>query len=115
MSGMSTTSQGRLPPPPEGPPLITLIVKHKVPSLNQLFAMNPWQRKKERYRSQCAVMSALKAGVEDLSTRGETCGEELFFWKTHYDTLAFYLTTMKSSRKESYSKRKSSKKKMNAQ
>lgn len=47
---------------PDGLPReIRLTVRHKVPSLNRLFAMNPWQRKKEKEKTQTAFMSALRA------------------------------------------------------
>lgn len=47
---------------------IKLIVRHKVPSLNRLFAMNPWTRKKEKEQTQAAFMSALQASGADSST-----------------------------------------------
>lgn len=46
---------------PDGlPGEIRLTVRHNVPSLNRLFAMNPWQRKKEKEKTQAAFMSALQ-------------------------------------------------------
>lgn len=45
-----------------------LSVLHPVPSLNALFAMNPWQRRKEKLATQRAFMSALQAsGVDSLT------------------------------------------------
>lgn len=38
---------------------IKLVLKHPVPSLNKLFAMNPWQRKKEKQKTQVAFHGAL--------------------------------------------------------
>lgn len=38
-----------------------LTVKHRVPSLNRLFAMNHWQRHREKKETQLAVQCALKA------------------------------------------------------
>ncbi len=46
-----------------------LIVRYPVPSLNRLFAMNPWQRKKEKVATQNAFMSALSAIENGSATR----------------------------------------------
>lgn len=40
---------------------VKLVVYHPVPSLNKLFAMNPWQRRKEKKTTQCAFRDALSA------------------------------------------------------
>lgn len=40
---------------------IVLFVRHHTPSLNKLFAMNPWQRKREKEETQRAFVSALRA------------------------------------------------------
>lgn len=38
-----------------------IVVRHKVPSLNELFSMHPWSRYKEKRSTQVAFLSALKA------------------------------------------------------
>lgn len=38
-----------------------IVVRHPVPSLNRLFAMDPWQRRREKIATQCAFASALSA------------------------------------------------------
>lgn len=38
---------------------LKLVVRHPVPSLNRLFAMNPWQRRREKLATQSAFASAL--------------------------------------------------------
>lgn len=108
---MSNISSARLPQQPQGPPWIELRVKHKVPSLNQLFAMNPWQRRKEKQRTQAAVLSALKAAAEDSLIHERTFTAEQSLLKTHYNTLQSYIMTQRSSPKELSRKRKSEKKK----
>ena len=40
---------------------IRLVVRHPVPSLNRLFAMNPWQRRREKLATQAAFAFALSA------------------------------------------------------
>ena len=42
---------------------IRLVVRHPVPSLNRLFAMNPWQRRREKLATQAAFASALSASA----------------------------------------------------
>ena len=44
---------------------IRLVVRHPVPSLNRLFAMNPWQRRREKLATQSAFASALSASGLD--------------------------------------------------
>ena len=44
---------------------IRLVVRHPVPSLNRLFAMNPWQRRREKLATQGAFASALSASGLD--------------------------------------------------
>ncbi len=41
---------------------IRLVVRHCVPSLNRLFAMNPWQRRREKLATQAAFASAWSSG-----------------------------------------------------
>jgi len=48
----------------EGKPYLKLVVFHRVPSLNRLFAMNPWERREEKVRTQNAFMSSLQASGE---------------------------------------------------
>jgi hypothetical protein len=48
---------------------VKLTIKHPVPSLNKLFSMNPWQRKREKEQTQRAFMSALQASGAGLLTR----------------------------------------------
>jgi hypothetical protein len=47
---------------------IRLVVRHPVPSLNRLFAMNPWQRRREKLATQGAFASALSASGLDCAT-----------------------------------------------
>lgn len=103
---MTTTSSAKLPRQPEGPPWIELRVKHKVPSLNQLLAMNPWQRRKEKQKTQAAVLSALKAAESDLSTHEQTFTAEQSSLRIHYNTLLSYTMTQRSSPKELSRKQK---------
>jgi hypothetical protein len=42
-------------------PIIKLVVRHPVPSLNKLFAMNPWQRRREKRDTQIEFVSVLLA------------------------------------------------------
>jgi hypothetical protein len=44
---------------------IRLVVWRLVPSLNRLFAMNPWQRRREKLATQAAFASALSASALD--------------------------------------------------
>jgi hypothetical protein len=48
---------------------IKLVVQHPVPSLNRLFAMNPWQRRREKIATQAAFASALSASGLDSAIR----------------------------------------------
>jgi len=48
---------------------IRLVVRHPVPSLNRLFAMNPWQRRREKLATQGAFASALSASGLDSAIR----------------------------------------------
>jgi hypothetical protein len=48
---------------------IKLVVRHAVPSLNRLFAMNPWQRLAEKRATQYAFMYALSVFGESSATR----------------------------------------------
>lgn len=47
---------------------INLVVRHRVPSLNELFRMSHWQRTKEKKATQAAFKSALRAIEGGLST-----------------------------------------------
>ena len=40
---------------------IRVVVRYPVPSLNRLFAMHPWQRRREKLATQAAFASALSA------------------------------------------------------
>lgn len=44
-----------------------LVVRHPVPSLNRLFAMNPWQRRREKQLTQNAFAYALRDSGADYS------------------------------------------------
>ena len=48
---------------------LRLVVRHPVPSLNRLFAMNPWQRRREKRATQGAFASALSASGLDSAIR----------------------------------------------
>jgi hypothetical protein len=48
---------------------LRLVVRHPVPSLNRLFAMNPWQRRREKLATQSAFASALSASGFDPAIR----------------------------------------------
>lgn len=50
-------------------PSIKIVVLHPVPSLNKLFAMNHWQRSRERKATRAAFMSALRATAKDSLTQ----------------------------------------------
>ncbi len=47
--------------------MFKLTIYHKVPSLNALLSMNPWQRKKEKVATQDAFLCALRALGDDFS------------------------------------------------
>lgn len=71
---------------------LKLIVRHPVPSLNKLFAMNHWQRHKERNQTQLALLSALQVSAKDLSIQTTLLeGQNTLLMAC--DTLASYLTT----------------------
>src|SRR6266446_10128875 len=74
------------------PDSLRLIVRHKVPSLNVLFSMNPWQRRKEKIATQHALLSALKvsAGASSIPI---TCAEN--FLSMLSGTLQQFLGTEK--------------------
>lgn len=71
---------------------ITLVVAHPVPSLNTLFAMSHWGRKRERDKTQAALLSALSATATDSSTRTTSAQNTL---SMACATLASYLATRK--------------------
>lgn len=48
--------------------LCKMVIYHTVPSLNRLFAMNHWQRRREKKATQAAFLSMLKASGADSST-----------------------------------------------
>jgi hypothetical protein len=104
---MTATSPAKLhPQQPEGLPWIELRVKHKVPSLNQILAMNPWARRKEKQRTQAAVLFALKALENDSLTRELICTVDQNTLKTHSNILHSYMTTQRSSPKAQSRKKK---------
>ena len=80
------------------PTTLTLNVYHPVPSLNKLFAMGHWQRKKEKEATQRAVLSALQVAESGFSTQTTLPPSIL---STACDTLASYMTT---ARQISYTK-----------
>lgn len=82
---------------------IKLVVRHRVPSLNELFRMNPWQRRKEKQETQSAMLSAYGAFDHDFATRTIFAQNTL---STACDTLARFLTT---AHKTSHSQSASSK------
>lgn len=47
---------------------IKFVVRHPVPSLNKLFAMNPWRRRREKKSTQTAFAYALRDSGFDSST-----------------------------------------------
>lgn len=55
-----------IPIPPEG---ISLFVKYVPPSLNRMYAMNPWGRCRERRLAQRSFSLALQSAAFDSSTR----------------------------------------------
>lgn len=58
---------------------------YKVPSLNALFAMNHWQRRKEKQKAQAAFMSALRHSAQGSLT---PITSPQNFWSIAADTLA---------------------------
>ena len=48
---------------------LKLVVHHTMPSLNRLFSMGHWQRRKEKLSTQAAFASALKATGLDSATQ----------------------------------------------
>ncbi len=74
---------------------IVLNVKYSVPSLNKLFAMNPWGRHRERKKAQAALLSALRdaGSVCSTLTISQEAAKAL---STAYDTLVCYMAIPQS-------------------
>ena len=94
---------------------LTIQVDHQVPSLNKLFSMNHWGRKKEKDITQLAVLSALNHSAHGFST--QTISSEVrSILSIASDTLGSFMTTGKqtsrsrSRKKKSPTKRKSKRK-----
>ena len=68
---------------------IKLVVRHRVPSLNVLFAMSHWQRTKEKKATQAAFRSALRAIEGGLSTP--------IIWRAGVNTSLIVADTQNSS------------------
>lgn len=69
---------------------LKLVVKYKVPSLNRLFAMNHWQRAKERRKAHVALMYALMRTGHGSSILTTSARNRLLMG---YGTLVSYLAT----------------------
>lgn len=69
---------------------LKLVVKYRVPSLNRLFAMNHWERAKERRKAHLALLSALSPTDTRYLTQTTSAQRAL---STAYGTLALYLAT----------------------
>ncbi len=69
--------------PGKQPGEILLVVRHRLPSLNRLFAMNPWQRLAEKRKTQVAFHAALcesQAIESDYSTLITLREARSIFW-----------------------------------
>lgn len=107
----SDSSQGQASPP-EGatkprkpvhnlPCEINLFIRKKVPSLNILFKMNPWDRSKEKRAMQMALLDAIAMAKEEYQSQLRACSPDLSTRITPalstcsmaYDTLVSYLKT----------------------
>lgn len=86
---------------------INFVVPYRIPSLNSLFDMNHWDRKRERHKAQVAVLYALRATANACLT-GKTSSGDASTWLMHCDMLESYLMTdrSKSSSKSGKSKSK---------
>lgn len=79
---------------------IKIVVRYQVPSLNTLFAMNPWQRRRERMNCHRILLLELhesytfqlrRTGRDQLTP---TISQEAAnIWWTAYDTLRSYMET----------------------
>lgn len=83
---------------------LTLNVNYRVPSLNTLFAMGHWQRRKVKVAIQDAVLSALLATETEnaIPTTFAGSGSSM-----HSDMLASYMTTDRKTSSTKSRKRKS--------
>jgi hypothetical protein len=83
---------------------LTLVIHYPVPSLNHLFALGHWQRRKEKQATQAAVLSALRRAVLERSIQTTAAPSIL---STACAMLESYMTTdqrtlsCKSSRRKS--------------
>lgn len=78
------------------PIVLKVVVQRKVPSLNALFGMNHWARKKEKEKTQSALLSALDPSATDCSTP-TTSSEASSILSTAYGTLALFMMTAKQT------------------
>lgn len=93
---------------------IKLTIRRKVPSLNILFKMNPWERSAEKKEMQAALLEAIaRARDESLSQSHATSQghSTQTTWpastlSTAYDMLACWLTTDHKTSTSGFDKRK---------
>jgi hypothetical protein len=83
---------------------LTLVIHYPVPSLNRLFALGHWQRRKEKQATQAAVLSALRRAVLERSIQTTAAPSIL---STACAMLASYMTTDQGTLSYRSSKRKS--------
>jgi len=72
-----------------------IVTAYKIPSLNKLFNMNPWDRHKERRSAHVELLYGLRASGDAFLTRTTSSVEQSILW-TAYDTLASYLETART-------------------
>jgi hypothetical protein len=72
---------------------IKLTLFYPLPSINQILAMSPWHRIRERTLAQASVLFALRASAFD-SSMSETSTTNM--WLTHWSALNSYVTTRRS-------------------
>lgn len=83
---------------------IKLAVHHPVPSLNKLFAMNPWARKREKVKTQKAFHAAMleSSAIEgDYSTLIILREAASIFWIAVHSAGLSATTTRRRSRSKS--------------
>jgi hypothetical protein len=83
---------------------IKLVVHYTLPSLNQVLAMNPWQRLRERTIAQVSVLCALKVSAQNSLMKGTSMTKQL---QMHCDMLGVYVTTRRSGARSKSAKSKS--------
>ena len=108
---MPNFEQNFLTPPNLSYARIRLVVWRKIPSLNELFNMSPWSRRRERVNTQKDLLFALQLADRDSSTQ-TICARNTL--STAYATLDSYLTTPRTKSSSKFVRKKSPSSRTNA-